>query len=151
MLRHCKRLTALIAALAIGAPTASAQEWNFSIGKKTKHGHVSVDFGTRNRRPYRRFGRDHNPRRVHLGHRHRHGDACYSRGGYYENRPYEVWVPGDYRRVWVPAEYDYYIDECGVTRRQVIRAAHYETIQNPGYNQTRYRRAWVPRRLICSR
>jgi hypothetical protein len=57
-------------------------------------------------------------------------------------RTERVWVPGQVRRVFHPAEYEYRWDRHQRCRIQVlVRPAHYDTVQDPGH--------WEYRQVLC--
>jgi hypothetical protein len=149
----------LLLTLLASSSTAKAQEWRADHGGSSVQGRVGVRVASRRRaeRPSRWApspSRSYSRGRGRSGHifrqaarRHRHGPTCRMVGGVYEERPYEVWVPGFHRRVWVPARYDHH-QHHGVTRRPT-QAGHWRTVHEPGRYETRYRRVWVPRRYVC--
>ena len=66
--------------------------------------------------------------------------------GRYETVTRRVWVPGAVREVYVPAVYETRLDPCGRPYSALVRAAHYRTVQDPGFWQDRTERVWVAAR-----
>ena len=101
---------------------------------------------TRQTRPTRRLGRsDHRgtARGSHGHHGRRTPILVVDRNlhqHHYETR--RVWVPGVIRQVLVPAEYETRWDHhCHAYVQVLVHAAHYTTVQDPGYWE--YRRVRV--------
>lgn len=127
------------------APLASAQRA------------VEVDLGVRARGAYAtldlslgRRGARRNVRRSAPGYSRRAVTTCAPRRvyvpGHYQTVTRRVWVPGQLREEYVPATYETRLDPCGRPYNALIRAAHYRTVQDPGYWEDRGQRVWVPAR-----
>jgi len=146
----------LAASLFLFAPAADAQEFGISFGQRTKHGNVSVNFGSRganigfeSRGRRGRHGKQKGYRRKD---NHGHSAKCCSYvAGRFETQTQRVWVPGRVRQVWVQPVYDAYCDLFGNTRSRLIRAGYYETIQDPGCYENRRVQVWVEGYRVCKR
>lgn len=138
MIRVAHRLIVLPAVLALAslgalAPQAHATHaahggFELVLGKKSKHGSISVriggdDYGHRRRS-------DCEPRRVWVP-------------GHYEVRCERVWVPGACERVWVPPVYQWRHDSCGRAYQVLVCDGYWKTVEHPGRWENREVKVWV--------
>ena len=149
------------------APSANAQRWRLSLGKKTKHGRVTLDLASRgygvtysgshhgtyigsHHRSYSgsHYGSYRGSYRGRHAPVHHHGSSCGYVQGHYQNVSERVWTPGHSERVWVPARYETYYDAHGAHQRLVANG-YYDVIQHPGHYDIQTRRVWVPARYSC--
>lgn len=128
-----RSLLAMIALLGLSS-SAQAGDWGLTLGKRSKHGQVSLHLGSHGAgisyRDRRFADRRYGPRRVARGH--------------YRTVSERVWVPGTTERVWVPERYEVWVDVCGIEHRRLVAPGYYETLRHPGHYDVRTRRVWVP-------
>ncbi|MEM7234445.1 MAG: hypothetical protein AAF517_19860 [Planctomycetota bacterium] len=118
--------------------------------QERSHRHVSRSHVTQRCTPIQRRVSRH--LRGHYG---RHANVCTCRNvripGYHKVVYETVTRPGCYRKVWIPAQYEYVFLECGQRRRQLVRAGYYERVWTPGPTERVAKRIWVPARFETKR
>jgi hypothetical protein len=112
----------------LAAPAHAGGGFEFSFGKKTKHGSFGVTYSTGHARPVPVAHCP--PPRVWVP-------------GHYETRFQDVWVPGPSRQVWVPPVYAWRHDACGRAYQVCVRPGSWRTECAPGRYERREIRVWV--------
>ena len=141
-----KAISLVIALAGFGLTVpAEAQGLSLSYGKRTKHGSFSINVGNPG-------GYGYGGRFAKRSYGNRGYDASCSIPrkrwipGHYQEVPRQVWVQGRRSKVWVPARFETFVDDCGQVREVLVEEGRWEVRHEPGYYETRYVKVWVPGR-----
>lgn len=130
MFQFERALLPLLAFSALLAPRADAHGFELILGKKSKHGSISLTIGNG----------------AEYGHRG-HAPVCAPPrawiAGHYETRCERVWIPGRCESVWVEPVYQWRHDSCGRAYQVVVCAGYWKTVEQPGCWQERNVQVWV--------
>ncbi len=123
--------------LAVSAPVASANDI-VDFHKKIFRAHKKVarKIVEAHRDVHRSVHRTILPRT----HRHRHATRRVWVPARYEVVRRRVFIPGTIRRVWHPARYETRYDDCGYSRRVLVRRGHWDTVRTRGHYEFRRER-----------
>lgn len=125
---------ALLAAL---SPSALAGDFGISLGKKTKHGSLSL-FYSSGGPAYGHAWNSCAPASTACG-----PNKAWVRG-HFESVPQQVRVGAEQHMVWVEPRYETRYDACGRVQTVCVAPGHWKSVCTPGHYETRTYKAFKP-------